>query len=309
MTSTSDLPRGPAGADEPVVAGARTVRADGAVDVSAWLRLSVPLALVAIAASLAGILTDAAYARETANWAAQGVGQDIANLALYPLLVVCARAARRGSLGAYLLWLGVLGYSVYTYAIYAFALHFGPLFLPYVAVLGLSIYAFTGGMLSLDAARVKAVLAPRVPGAAAGILVAIGGLFSLLWLSEIVPSLASGTLPPSLQESGLITNPVYVLDLAVVLPAAIVTGVGLRRGRAWSYCLAPVLLVCFIALGAGIIVAVGVLAARGEAASLAPVIMIGTAIAAELAVLRGFVGAHDPEAGLAAVLRRTDSGG
>lgn len=309
MTPTPDFPSGSAAADGRGVAESPTAPAGARVDVSGWLRLSVPLALLAIAASLAGIFTDAAYARETTNWAAQGIGQDIANLALYPLLVVCARAARRGSLGAYLLWLGLLGYSVYTYAIYAFALHFGPLFLPYVAVLGLSIFAFTGGMLSLDAERVRAVLAPRVPGASAGVLAAIGMLFGLLWLSEIVPALASGTLPPSLQETGLVTNPVYVLDLAVVLPAAIATGVGLRRGRAWSYCLAPVLLVCFIALGAGIVVAVGVLAARGEAASPAPVIMIGTAVVAELAVLRGFVGARGPEAGLAAVLRGPAGGG
>lgn len=289
MATAGPAPPGPQAADP-----------HGAVP---WLWLSVPLALVAIAASLAGIFTDAAYARETANWAAQGVGQDIANLGLYPLLLACARRARRGSLRAYLIWLGILGYSVYTYAIYAFALHYGPLFLPYVAVLGLSLYALVGGLLSLDPARVKAALAQRGQGAAGGVLVAIGALFALLWMSEIVPSLMAGTLPASLTESGLITNPVYVLDLAFVLPAALATGLGLRRGLAWSYCAAPVLLVCFVALGAGILCAVGVLAARGEAASLAPVVFIGTASVAELAVLRHLLGGGVGVGGLAEVLR------
>ena len=48
-----------------------------------WLWLSVPIATLGIAAGLSGIFVDSVYARETKNFAAQGVGQDIANLIAY----------------------------------------------------------------------------------------------------------------------------------------------------------------------------------------------------------------------------------
>jgi len=53
-----------------------------------WLWLSVPIATLAIGASLSGIFVDSVYARETENFAAQGVGQDIANLIAYPILLL-----------------------------------------------------------------------------------------------------------------------------------------------------------------------------------------------------------------------------
>ena len=60
--------------------------------------------------------------------------------------------------------------------------------------------------------------------------------------------------PPSLAEAGLPTNPVHVLDLAIVLPAMIVTGVLLRRRRPLGLLLAPVLLVFAVAMGVAILV-------------------------------------------------------
>ena len=46
------------------------------------LSLSVPIALLAMMASLAGLLSDATYAKETVSWAAQSMGQDVANSSL-----------------------------------------------------------------------------------------------------------------------------------------------------------------------------------------------------------------------------------
>jgi hypothetical protein len=102
-----------------------------------WLALSIPIAFLALGSSLAGVVADETYAKETENWAGQAVGQDIANLIAYPVMVLLAFAAKRGSLRAYLAWTGVVAYSAYTFAIYAFSLHFGRLFLVYVAVFGL----------------------------------------------------------------------------------------------------------------------------------------------------------------------------
>lgn len=92
-----------------------------------WLWLSVPLAVLGFAGSVIGIVfEEAVYGQETPDWAAQAVGQDLTNLIAFPVLVLLALAALRGSLRAYLAWAGLLAYSFYTYAIYAFAVQFGP---------------------------------------------------------------------------------------------------------------------------------------------------------------------------------------
>jgi hypothetical protein len=44
----------------------------------------------------------------------------------------------KGSVKAFLLWIGILLALIYSYVIYAFAVHFNSLFLVYVAILGLS---------------------------------------------------------------------------------------------------------------------------------------------------------------------------
>jgi hypothetical protein len=62
-----------------------------------WQWLSVPIAALAIVAAVAGIAGHETYARETANWAAQAVGQDYANVFAYLVLGALAIAAARGS--------------------------------------------------------------------------------------------------------------------------------------------------------------------------------------------------------------------
>ena len=256
-----------------------------------WLWLSLPIAALAFAASLPGILVDSIYAEETANWATQAVGQDVANVVVaYPALLVLAALAARGSLRAALAWMGVLVYSAYTFAIYAFSVHFGPLFLVYVAVLGLSAYALIGGLTSLSPERVAASVAPAAPRrSTAVLLIAVASAFALLWLAEILPAVFAGTTPEALVEVGLPTNPVYVLDLGLLLPAAMIAGVLLLRGRALGYVLAPVILVALIALGVGIVSVIAVAPFRGEAAMPAVGVVIGALTLLQLVVAVRFL--------------------
>ena len=211
-----------------------------------------------------GILVDSIYPQETANWAAQSVAQDFANLINFGALLVLAMLAARGSLRAYLAWLGVLGFGAYSYAIYAFTIHFGPLFLLYVAVLGLSLYTLVGGLLSIDSERVKASFGSSAPvRSTAALVTGVGALFYLLWLSAIVPAMLDGTTPQELVDVGLPTNPVHVIDLAVFLPAALLAGALLWRRRALGYLLAPLVLTMMVLFGVTIVCSNVVFAARG----------------------------------------------
>jgi hypothetical protein len=250
----------------------------------ALLALSLVAAVLAASTSLAGMLWPGAYARETSAWALQGVAQDAANLPLALALVwSAARLRGRGSLSALSIWLGCLAYFMYAFAIYAFGVHFGALFLAYVAVLGLAFYAFVGTLAGLDITVVTAPLRDRPSRAGASFLLfATGVLFAALWLAEDVPHVLGNAPPPSLDETGLATNPVHVLDLAIVLPAMIVTGVLLRRRRPLGLLLAPVLLVFAVAMGGAILAMFAFYAKRHL-----PVPMPAVVVVAAIVILSG----------------------
>src|SRR5262245_16872315 len=95
-----------------------------------WVALSLASGVLMAASSAAGLYWPGAYANETASWAAQGVGQDLANLiVVFPALLIAASFVARGSLRGLLVWLGLLIYVMYSYVLYAFFVHFGRLFL------------------------------------------------------------------------------------------------------------------------------------------------------------------------------------
>ena len=278
--------------------GARVVARSASRTWAPWLLLSVPLALLGLAGSVAAIFVDSVYAKETANWAAQATGQDIANLLVFPGLLVAAALAWRGSLRAYVVWAGLLVASAYSYAIYAFDVPWGRLFLLDVAVLGLSAWSLAGGLAALDRRDLARRFHPAAPvRAAAGVLVALAAAFMLLWLSIEVPALVSGTPADELADTGLVTNPVHVLDLALFLPAAIVAGVLLWRRHVLGLCLAPVMLAAMIAISVGLVALMLVAAHRGLDWS--PVVLAGNVVIAlvEGVVLTRLLGAIREEGG------------
>lgn len=195
-----------------------------------------PIALLLAAISLGGLVTPA-YAREQPAWIAQAIGQDWFDLVIAaPWLAWCGWRARRGSLAARVLLAGAYAYVVYELAIYAFAVHFNALFPLYCATFGLAGYALIALVTSLPAR------APSRDRATGGFLVAIAAAFALLWLGEDVPAIARGTAPTSLAETGLLTNPVHVMDLSFVLPAHVLAGVACWRGRRGGALFAAILL-------------------------------------------------------------------
>ncbi|HEV3484468.1 MAG TPA: hypothetical protein VG106_03605, partial [Vicinamibacterales bacterium] len=252
-----------------------------------WLWLSLAAAALGVVASIAGISADRIYARETQQWESQAIAQDIVNLIAYPLLAVFVVLATRGSLRAYLAWLGTLVFSVYTYAVYAFAIHFGPLFLVYVAILGLSAYALIGGMTAIDPAALKQAFREPTPHRLIGrFLATLGSVFALLWLSIEIPAALRDQAPDDLVDVGLFTNPIHVLDLSLLLPAVIAGGVLLSRGRPLGYLLGPMFLVALALLSAGI-VSIGIVAdARGEPSAWPVVITQALTVLLLLAALR-----------------------
>jgi hypothetical protein len=199
------------------------------------------LSSVAAAGSIAALLApDRIYGQETAALADAATAQDLVTLLLVaPLLIVLGVLASGGSLPAHLGWLGCLAFTAYNYAIHAISIQFGPLFLPWVAVLGLSIFALLGGLSTLDVAAVGRRFTGRTLPTVGWLLIVAAAVFALLWLSEIVPDLAAGDPSSSAGTWRVPTNPVHVLDLASFLPAVAVSCVLVLRRHPLGYTTAP----------------------------------------------------------------------
>jgi hypothetical protein len=234
-------------------------------DSFAWpALLSLPLAALLLLAALGGIVLPGVYSRETALWAAQGVGQDWVDLVVVaPALVVTALGSLRGSRLFRLLLGGVLVYSAYSFVLYAFAMHFNSLFLLYAFGLGLSFYAIVALVAALHRENTASWFSERAPVRLAGGFAALlGVMFYVLWLAEIVPSLINRSMPKSAQEAGLITNPVHVLDVGIVLPAFILGGLALWRRRPLGFWLTAMMLAFAVVMDLALMGMVVSMAAR-----------------------------------------------
>jgi hypothetical protein len=212
--------------------------------VTVWLWLTFPIAVLLAVATGTELFVDGIFRGDATFFVAQAMGQDVVTLAVaLPALVIGAVLAGRGSERARLVWLGVLVYVVYTYLIYAFHVRFNPLFLVYVALLGLSLYALIGGIATTDFAGIKARLVVRGRAKVVSLLLGVlAALFYSAWLGEVIPAAVAGEVPGSVANAGTPTGAAHVLDMAWILPAMGLTAVWLWRERAIAYALAGVLL-------------------------------------------------------------------
>lgn len=212
------------------------------------LALSLPLIVLVTVVSYVGLFTPDFYTRETLNWQAQAIGQDMVDLFIaMPFLLVTTLLAYRKNMNALLMWGGVLLYFIYTFTIYAFDTHFNSLFILYCLTLGLSFYSFLYFALVQRKQQWQINFKNRQPVKVTAIyLIVISILFYFLWLSDIVPAILNKQTPKGVLESGLPTNPVHVIDLAFFLPALFITGVLMLKQKTTGYILAPVFLVFFI---------------------------------------------------------------
>lgn len=252
-----------------------------------------PIAALVALCALAGIYAPAIYARETASWTAQGVGQDwVSLLVVVPVLVGAGGAAWRGSRRARLMLGGALLYTAYSYAIYAFAVHFNPLFLAYCATLGLSTFALLDLVEVLRADEPGRWYTPGAPlRVTAGALFALAGVFGALWLRQDLPATVQNTPPADLAATGLLSNPVHVLDLSLLLPLLIIVGVALRR-RAWpGLVLAPIALAFAVMMALAIGGIIVMMYVRGIATDLTPAVAMAVVAAGCVAVLVRLLGA------------------
>jgi hypothetical protein len=216
---------------------------------SAHLLTAALMPLVAVA-TLCGLLITTAYRRNPAALIPALQGQDLVTLLGLPVLAVALLASQRGSRRATLLWIGLVGYTFYTYTGAALGYAFGELTLLYIALFSLSIFALASAASGIDAAEMQRRFDAATPRrAVAGFLIFIASMLALMEVSQNVQFLATGVLPPGVVTAGGMTYFVYGLDLGLIVPLSVLAAVWLWRRQPWGTVLAGFLLVKSTAMG------------------------------------------------------------
>ncbi|RYP83527.1 hypothetical protein EKO23_18875 [Nocardioides guangzhouensis] len=212
-------------------------------------RLPLALAVVAVAAAAPTWLVDDVLTGPAAmNGSARGTAVVVLVIAV-PLLVV---AAFRDGLATRAVEVGATAYLLYNAVLFCFATPFNRLFLLYVAMLGLAAATLLVLLLRTDPSHLDGRSVPA--RAVASYLWVVVVLNALVWLSRVVPGVR-GDLPPDfLDGTGLTTNPVFVQDLGLWLPAFAWIGYAVWRRLQVGYFLASAGLVFWTVEAVGVAV-------------------------------------------------------
>lgn len=160
-----------------------------------------------------------------------------------PTILIAMELARRGSLGARLVWAAGIGYLAYNAVMFCFAPQFNSSFLLFTTMLALSFWSVVTLGRTFDLERLGAA-ARTVPARATAIYLAANlFMFASLWLQAIVPATLDNSLPPALIETGMTQNPVWVLDFAFTFQLMLIGAVLLWRRRPWGVAIGGLMLI------------------------------------------------------------------
>lgn len=213
-----------------------------------WPATGTPYPLTTFRGEEVTINARGLYYWDTVSMVAQMQANDLVTLLLgLPLLAISFWLTLRGSLRGRLLLAGTLGFILYTYITMMVGAHYNALFLVYVALFSLSLFAFVLVMMSFDLPALPAHFSEKLPrGWIAGLLFFAAVFLSLAWLGRIAATFAPNAVLALENTTSMF---IQVMDLGIVVPVCVLSGVLLLRRRPWGYLLAAVGLVKFMTLG------------------------------------------------------------
>jgi hypothetical protein len=199
------------------------------------------IAILTAVASAGGLFIDNLYHDNllvTLGWR----GNDLVTLVIaVPLLLAALTLSIRGSGRAQLVWLGMLDYTLYNYAFYLFGTSFNSLFLVYVALFTLSIFALICGLAAVDVRSiVQRSRATTLIKWISGYMMLVAAGLSVVYIAQSASFIATGELPPIVVQTGHLTSVVFALDLSLVVPVLALGAVWLWQCRPWGYVVAVV---------------------------------------------------------------------
>jgi hypothetical protein len=163
------------------------------------------------------------------------------------LILLALLFVRKNKGAVTLLRTGLLSIILYASACLVMGVSMNRLFLLYVLQFGSSLFAFVLSLQSTigEEAYREEVYERRLTGT--GIFLIVSGLSVLIWLTFIVPVMMTGQPMETIEV--YTTEPTFALDLAIILPSALFSGIMLLKKRKIGYRIAPVLLTLLTGIG------------------------------------------------------------
>ena len=238
-----------------------------------YLVASTLTLLLAVVATSVGLFVPEFY-RDAEVLLPQLYGQDLLTLVVaVPALAVGLLYAYQGSLRGYVVWLGVTGYLLYTYASYAFLTAFNELYLVYVALFALTLFTLIGGITCIDPTVLKEAFDDHPVRGYVAFQALVAGLLALMWIADVGPASLAGTRPPSIAETTLPVPVIQSLDLGVVIPSFALSAALLWKQRAWGYVFTGVLLVKGTTLGLAVLAMIVFMLQDGQTVPLPQIVL------------------------------------
>ena len=216
-----------------------------------WPAEGAPYSLTTFRGETVEINARGLYYWDTVSSASQMQANDLVTLVLgLPLLALSFWLTLRGSLRGRILLAGTLGFILYTYITMAFGAHYNALFLVYVALLSLSLFSFVLVMMSFDIESLPLHFSDQLPrGWIAGLLFFAAAFLSLAWLGRIAATFAPDAIPSLENTTSMF---IQVMDLGIIVPVCLLSGILLLRRHPWGYLLSSVGLMKFLTMGTAV---------------------------------------------------------
>jgi len=181
------------------------------------------------------------YRNDSVSVASQGRASDLVTLVFgIPILWISLYLTKKGSFRGQIMMTGTLGYFLYTYTSYTFLWMYNSFFIPYVILMGMSLYAFVLCFMSLNIKKIPLAFSDNLPVKFLGVFqIFIGFAIGLLWLGKIAPSVFASETPIGLEH--YTTLVIQGMDLGIVVPTAFLSGILLIKRNSFGYLLSSVI--------------------------------------------------------------------
>ncbi len=217
--------------------------------------LTLFLVLLASISSLGGLFMEGLY-RDNDLVVSAWQGNDIVTLCVVvPMMLIAMYYAAHNSRKASLFWMGSLWYMVYNYMFYMFGATFNYFFLLYVALFTLSTYTLILALIRTSPQELSQYFNRRMPvkwisGYMLFFAILLGGMWIVLSLSFII----TGQVHQSILQTDHPTAIVFAVDLSLLIPSLILSGVMLWRRKPWGFVLSSIVLIKAAAYGLALII-------------------------------------------------------
>jgi multisubunit Na+/H+ antiporter MnhF subunit len=169
--------------------------------------------------------------------------QDILVIITAVLLLILTAITGRSALRKQIVILGILGFLLYAYGIYAIEQLYNGLYPVYLAIVALSFYSLVYALACIPGSTATELrLPPFLRYVTAGFAILIAVMFNVIWIAQLIPLLRAGDRIEH-------TFSVYIIDLCFIMPAFVICAVMAMRKRILGFVGLPGLFI----LGVGIL--------------------------------------------------------